>query len=398
MSGSAAAKVPDAGSGQENRVIKQALPSSVTELSALLAAAAKDGLIVVGGAAGRVPPQGDPRPLIYCQLDKLNQVLDHAVADQVIEVQTGIKVAELNRLLKKNGQFLPLRVPEEWTLLDAIGRGEAGTLEHGYGAVRELVLGVGAVLADGTIIATGGRVVKNVTGYDTTKLIVGAHGSLTLPFSAHLRLYALPESALTLCWSFDSLFQASQAGLKLLHSGLPFACLEVVHNPRQQSGGGRFMLLVQIFSLAAVSSEIVGSATELLGAAQQQLQGKEQDELWNDLCNYFLNAPVDQLLQVVAPPAILPDIAESLPRGSRWQMRPGRARLNAVCPAVSDAIRALADFSSRRRQTLTVAAADNMYNYAVHQLPADDAVQTALKRRIKQELDANNTFNPFVLT
>src|SRR6185437_13915140 len=205
MSGSAG---PNAQAGTTNTSNRQshALPASTEELSALVKAASQDGIAIVAGAPGRIPPEAKPRDVIFCDLSKMNRVLEHEAADQVIQVESGIKISDLNLKLTSQKQFLPLRVPKNWTLLDAVNRGETGTLEHGYGSMRDLVLGASVILSDGSATKCGGRVVKNVTGYDVAKLVVGSHGWLGLPASVHLRLYALPESSVTLVWSFDSLW------------------------------------------------------------------------------------------------------------------------------------------------------------------------------------------------
>jgi glycolate oxidase FAD binding subunit len=374
-----------------------ATPADAAELSAFLKMADKEAMAIVAGKPARIPLQAPSKPTVFCDLAaKQNRVLEHSQPDQVLQAQTGITIAELNKQLTKHNQFLPVRAPANWTLLDAINRGDSGTLEQGYGAMRDLVLGTTALLADGTVINTGGRVVKNVTGYDVTKLVVGSHASLAIPVAVYLRVYALPETSLTLVWSFDSLWRLMNCALALLKSGLPFAALEAVQNDKPKSGVGKFVLLGQIFGLKAVTDEIAASAKELVGAPQTELQGADEAAIWSDIAEFFLDAGYEQTLNVVAAPTHLPDIAAKLPFGCRWQMRASKGRLTAICADTDEALGSLARFSQDNKVPMTVAFADNRYNYRVRQSPVDDSVKAQLKRRIKQELDPNGTLNPYV--
>jgi FAD/FMN-containing dehydrogenase len=390
---------PNAQAGTTNADYRQshAMPASAAELSALVKAAAQDGIAIVTGAPGRIPAEAKKSDIIFCDLSKMNRVLEHETADQVIQVESGITISDLNDKLAAQKQFLPLRVPKNWTLLDAVNRGETGTLEHGYGSMRDLVLGCSVIMSDGSAIKCGGRVVKNVTGYDVTKLVVGSHGWLGIPTAVHLRLYALPESSVTLVWSFDSLWKLMNCALSLLKSGLPLAALEAVHNDKPGAAVSKFILLGQIFGIESVKDEIAQSARQLIGTPQTELHGTDEQVIWGDIAEFFLAGGETATISIVAPPVMLPDIVAGLPFGSRWQMRPSKGRITAVCRDAEEALRALERVSATADATIVVAHADSRYNVKVRYFPAQDNAAQKLKLRIKQELDPTATLNPYVI-
>lgn len=131
---------------------------------------------------------------------KLNQVIDYAVEDLTITVQSGMKLADLQAILAQKGQFLPIDAtyPECATIGGIIATADSGSLRQRYGGVRDLVLGLSFVRFDGEIAKAGGKVVKNVAGYDLMKLFTGSYGTLGIITEVTFRLYPLPENSSTL--------------------------------------------------------------------------------------------------------------------------------------------------------------------------------------------------------
>lgn len=131
-------------------------------------------------------------------LSKLQSVIDYPHRDMTITVQTGIPVAELQRVLAEQNQWLPLDVPrpETVSIADLILDHWYGSLSAGYGTIRDWLLGVAAVDGSGRLFHAGGRVVKNVAGYDLCKLLVGSSGRLGIPVEATLQVRTIPECLL----------------------------------------------------------------------------------------------------------------------------------------------------------------------------------------------------------
>jgi len=151
----------------------------------------------------------------------LDQVLEHEAGDLTAIVETGIRVRDLNDRLAEHGQMLALDPPGNPTIGACIAGNLSGPCRHRYGTTRDLVIGVTVVLADGTIASSGGKVVKNVAGYDLGKLFCGSGGRLGLIARAALRLHPVPEAARTLVAPVDSPADAALRALAIL--GAPVA-------------------------------------------------------------------------------------------------------------------------------------------------------------------------------
>jgi FAD/FMN-containing dehydrogenase len=128
----------------------------------------------------------------------LNRLLEHEAGDLTVTVEAGIRLSALNQRLAEHGQMLALDPPGDPTIGGAIAGDLFGPRAHRYGRIRDLLLGVTVVLADGTVANSGGKVVKNVAGYDLAKLFCGSHGRLGLIARASLRLHPRPETSKTL--------------------------------------------------------------------------------------------------------------------------------------------------------------------------------------------------------
>jgi glycolate oxidase FAD binding subunit len=166
------------------------------EVAAVLAAAAgAQAGVVIRGAGTKLdwgaPPQ---RADIVVDVSGLGNVLDHAAGDLVVRVQPGVRLADLATVLALAGQRLAVdEVVPGSTVGGVMATGLAGPGRLAHGSVRDLVLGVTVVLAGGLSAKSGGRVVKNVAGYDLGKLYTGSFGTLGVITEAFLRLHPLPE-------------------------------------------------------------------------------------------------------------------------------------------------------------------------------------------------------------
>src|SRR5882762_675954 len=157
--------------------------SSVAELSSALAKAFSAG-----------------SPVQAVDMRALNKVVEYRPEDMTVTVQTGIVLADLQKQLATHGQWLPIDPPqsERLTIDELLNRNLSGPRRFGYGTIREHLLGITAVLADGRVIHNGGKVVKNVAGFDLCKLFVGSHWSLGVVVEATFKLRPLPTRELFL--------------------------------------------------------------------------------------------------------------------------------------------------------------------------------------------------------
>jgi glycolate oxidase FAD binding subunit len=128
----------------------------------------------------------------------LTRVLEHEAGDLTCTVEAGLRLSALQAELARHGQRLSLDPPGDPTVGALLAENVSGPLRHRFGAPRDLVLGVTLVLADGTVANAGGKVVKNVAGYDLSRLVCGSRGRLALIVRASFRLHPLPRARRTL--------------------------------------------------------------------------------------------------------------------------------------------------------------------------------------------------------
>ncbi|HWM97893.1 MAG TPA: FAD-binding oxidoreductase, partial [Streptosporangiaceae bacterium] len=188
-----------------------ASPSSTAEAAALLRAAAAAGLTVVPRGAGTGLAWGGPpsRCDLVVDLRSMDQILEHAAGDLVARVQAGATIGQLSVALAAAGQQLALDAPAEATVGGVVATGTAGPRRFRYGAPRDLLIGITVVRADGVVAKAGGKVVKNVAGYDLGKLFAGSQGTLGLITEATFRLHPLPAAV---AWVTAEFGPAERAG------------------------------------------------------------------------------------------------------------------------------------------------------------------------------------------
>jgi glycolate oxidase FAD binding subunit len=182
-----------------------ARPADLTEAAAVLAAASSLGMTAVPRGSGTRLAWGVPPASCDLVIDTLlmNRVLEHAAGDLVVRAQAGVSLDQLAGVLARAGQRLALDPPDPahlhgaraGTIGGVLATGAAGPLRLRYGTPRDLAIGITVVRADGTVASSGGKVVKNVAGYDLGKLFAGSYGTLGLIAEAAFRLHPQPAAA-----------------------------------------------------------------------------------------------------------------------------------------------------------------------------------------------------------
>jgi glycolate dehydrogenase FAD-binding subunit len=178
--------------------VTRAIPANDIECARILADAARDHRTVRIRGSGTKSYMGDARPTaIEVSTERLAGVVDHVPADLTVTVGAGTRVADLAAALARSGQFLPLDPPHanEATIGGVIAANSNGFWRARYGALRDLLIGTRIALADGTVARAGGRVVKNVAGYDLDKLLVGSFGTLGVIVEATLKVLPVPAAS-----------------------------------------------------------------------------------------------------------------------------------------------------------------------------------------------------------
>src|SRR5580765_991989 len=144
-------------------------------------------------------------------LDAFNRVVEYTPEDMTVTVEAGVTLAALQERLAQHGQWLPIDPPAPRTtsIADIINSNASGPRRCGYGTIREHLLGITVAMADGRLIHSGGKVVKNVAGYDLCKLFVGSRGSLGVFVEASFKVRPLPEAERFVAARCESLQQAA---------------------------------------------------------------------------------------------------------------------------------------------------------------------------------------------
>ncbi len=186
----------------------------------------------------------------------LNRIIEHDPGDLTCTVEAGVRLSELRAALAASGQRLSLDPPGDPTIGALLAQNLSGPLRHRFGAPRDLVLGATLVLGDGTIANAGGKVVKNVAGYDLARLVCGSEGRLAFIARASFRLHPVPKATGTLVVETDDV---AVAAARLLGSQLQPSALDVLHP-------GRVAVLFE-GSERAVAAQLV-SAQALVGGVE----------------------------------------------------------------------------------------------------------------------------------
>jgi glycolate oxidase FAD binding subunit len=286
-------------------------PASVAEAAEAMRSLARDRLVVAFVGGGTDLELGHPPARLDAVLRTrgLARVLEHAPSDQIVKVEAGLTVAALQRHLAPHGQRLALDPPdpERATVGGALAAGAFGPRRTRYGTIRDLVIGVTVVRADGVVAHGGGKVVKNVAGFDLPRLFCGSLGTLGLVAEVIFRLHPLPEASATL----------SVAGLApRAVRALATAALDARLEPAAIAAlaeGDAFRLAVRFEGFApgvAEGIERFAALAASAGAAAEVLRDADEAALWAR--HDALRGAGDVRLKATFPPASLEGAAEAL--------------------------------------------------------------------------------------
>lgn len=342
-------------------------PADEASVAATLARAAQAGLGVVPVGGGRLLGIGSrlERYDLALDLAGLDRVLEQSPADLTVSVQAGIGLDALNDALGRHGQFLPLDPPGGGghTVGGLLASGLSGPLRHRYGSARDFLIGLRVALPDGRLVTSGGRVVKNVSGYDMQKLHLGALGSLGVIVAATFKVFPRPHAELTL---------QAEGGLEIAAraaaSALPPVALEVL-------GEGR------VLARFAGTESAVRTAAARLG--WDQAAASEWDTLAARTSRRWARVSV--------APGALPGILGMLPRGGTWQASAhGTVHLFDFDP---DAIPALREAAEAKGGTLVLLNAPPKVKSELD-VWGSRPPTLDLMRRLRDAFDEKRTISP----
>jgi glycolate oxidase FAD binding subunit len=303
---------------------------------------------------------------------RLDRVLEHSQADMVVSVEAGITLEALQAELGKAGQFLPLdpfNSPGH-TIGGLLATGWAGPLRQRYGSARDFLIGIRVALPDGHLASAGGRVVKNVSGYDLMKLHYGAMGSLGVIVAASFKVFPKPLHDVTVEKLNSSIDDAWDAATRALELPLAPSALELFSDGR---------VLARFFG----SPDAVNRMVAELGWRQADAS------VWTD---HSRRGPAS-LARISVPRNALREILSRLPDGAQWWASPGAGVAHWSFGEGPDDIRSARAAAESAHGSLVLMAA-----------PAGVAAQLGawgtppptleVMRRIKRAFDPDGILNP----
>lgn len=283
-------------------------PANTQQISGILRFANENHLTVTPTGGDTKQSWGNPvHPNIYLSLTRLNRVLEHPWQDLTCTVQAGCTWQQLQQTLAKHGQFVALDPlwPERATVGGILATNDSGAIRHRYGSLRDLVIGMTLVLADGTVARSGGKVVKNVAGYDLCKLVTGSFGTLAVITEATFRLHPLPQHAQSFTVSAPQAAQLAPLIASIRASHLLTEALQL------RGGTGGFHLDIQLNAHPeARQSEILAQMAQQFGLFAS---GNISDGVWHARESLFSNKEAF-ILKVGMLPTDIAQIADDIVR------------------------------------------------------------------------------------
>lgn len=208
-----------------------AQPETIDEVQLLVKKAAEENYSIVAYGAG-TSLEGNAAAIhadtLCIDFSRMNRIVEVSAADLLCVVEPGVTREQLNEDIRATGLFFPVDPGANASLGGMISTRASGTTTVRYGSMRENILGLKVVTANGSLISTGTRARKSASGYDLTHLYTGAEGTLGLIVEASLRLHGQPEKILAATWDFGTIEGAVDTVIATIQSGVPIARMELL--------------------------------------------------------------------------------------------------------------------------------------------------------------------------
>lgn len=278
-------------------------PNNIEQVCAIMKLATKDSLSVIPQGSGTKSALGNKpdRADIILSTKKLNRIIEHGASDLVATTECGITLKKFQQELVKENQFLAVDPPhlnKKATVGGIISTNDSGPERLRYGTVREFLIGIKVVKADGSIFKGGSKVVKNVAGYDLPKLYVGSLGTLGILVEATFRLYPVPEYSETYIASFSDLQDCQKTIQSLLNSNLVMTSVEII-NPELAASlakkhnldidSSRYSLVIGISNVEKAVKQQIASVMKICDQNASSgilITGEQEQKLWEDIRNF----------------------------------------------------------------------------------------------------------------
>lgn len=400
-------------------------PTTQAEASEVLHLAASEGWAVVPAGSGTWLGVGNPlkRADVIVSTSRMRRIIEHEPADLVATAEAGLTLSALNHELARAGQWLPLDPPDDGraTIGGVVATGVGGAQSFGYGLPRSSVIGMRVALADGKLIKAGGRVVKNVAGYDLCKLFTGSYGTLGLILELTFKLRPLPAQTTTVaaCAPIDSLLRSARSVLdaRLLPVAIEYLSPALARRLKLFGGGSiNPALLVRYAGTPETVNFQAEQTTKLLLQDESETpQSIENDyavfhndhELWGE----FAASHLDKAGSLVWRASVKPTELQSFLSYARieWQAVDntaalyhfsfGEGGLRAIIPSTEVINSCIAPLQNLRAKAIGLGGSLVIENAPLEIKKALDAwgiagASGSLMRRVKEQLDPADTLSP----
>jgi glycolate oxidase FAD binding subunit len=394
-------------------------PASITELQQHVCQAASEQQAIYAFGDGSSTLLGLParHPGVGIDLRNLNQVIDYPARDMTITVQTGINFARLQEILAAENQWLPVDVPlaDELTLGDALAANYSGARRYGFGTCRDYVIGISAVNDQGMEVKAGGRVVKNVAGYDLCKLYIGSLWTLGILTQATLKVRPRPQRSTLV--GVDCPSSRLEETLALLHkSRTRPVCITLVNQRASaaMTGALKEMLVADREAWLmlvgfednddAVAWQVEQVRHELRQeglSARREWTDSDARPLWRSLADFPLASAAPLSVKLTVLPRLvgaLCDELRTLPGEPSLQVHAGNGIVHAHLSPLKleqaqQVLKRLVERATDGKGNVTIQRCPNEWKSSlpIWGAPRGDY---ALMREIKRKLDPNGIFNP----
>jgi glycolate oxidase FAD binding subunit len=393
-----AATAADAVAGAQPKLVIE--PGAERELAEILRLSNEVGLAVIPRGGGTKLGWGNSPALadLILSTARMTEIIEHAWADLTVTVEAGCTIQRLQGTLGQHGQRLALDPlwPEKATVGGVLSANDSGALRLRFGALRDLIIGVTIALPDGTLASSGGKVVKNVAGYDLPKLVTGALGTLGVITRAVFRLHPLPLNSHSFSISTANAEETQKFVLAVQDSKLAHTFLQS-HFSDEKLPASDILFEGTAAGLAAEEAQLRNLAAPASVSEASNSSWTAREELWTFS---------DPASTAIAKISILPtNIARTIKlvadsanaQQLRWRALIyatglGWVRLEGKPSALCAALQALrGELQGQEGSVVTL--------HRPSKMPAFDTWGTAgdalpLMKAVKQQLDPKNTLNP----
>ena len=385
--------VGDRNVNTDSEVTFSVAPGSISEVQEVVKIAATAGWkILPAGAIAAISPAFTTRDhTLVVSTRRLNRIIEHEPADLIAVAEAGTTLQDFNHTLSERGQWLPLDPPgndAEQTLGGVIANGIGGAQQLGYGPPRRHVIGMKVVMADGTLIKAGGKVVKNVAGYDMCKLFTGSRGSLGVIVEINFKLRPLPKNTATVITSgsIEELFDYAK---RIQDSRLFPVAMEVVSPSlstyMNNNSHDHHTLAVRFAGSQTAVAAQTQAAMRIINSTTAQISS---DSFWERLSRCVSQSETDAewraSVRISDAVSFLTRLEENLSGNLMWHAGAGDGRITGTTPFTQ------VDKLRRRAEQFggTFVLENTLPEYPMR-ITGNAAV---IMQRIKRQLDPNAVF------